>query len=167
MWHTVNSWTHVHVLLPSPPVCPHSTVVPSGVGAREVSSESGSTERPPSLTQQAHTTESGWVGGVCMCVRNACECGFECGGSGGSSFCKLDFHPLIADMHTECLDACVECMHACSARLYKHMPIYLLMAPGQTPLSVVCAGEMEVVAQSRSEAAVSDRDLLSQPVHCE
>ena len=29
-----------------------------------------------------------------------------------------------------------------------------------------CAGEMEVT-QSRSEAAVSDRDPLSQPVHCE
>ena len=31
----------------------------------------------------------------------------------------------------------------------------------------VCAGEMEV-AQSRPEAAVSDKDpVLSQPVHCE
>ena len=31
---------------------------------------------------------------------------------------------------------------------------------------MVCAGEMEVT-QSRSEAAMSDRDPLSQPVHCE
>ena len=56
-------------------MCPHSTVVPSGVVAREVSSESGSTERPPSLTHEAHTTEGGWVGGVV----HACMGGMECG----------------------------------------------------------------------------------------
>ena len=35
-----------------------------------------------------------------------------------------------------------------------------------SPVWLLCAGDMEVT-QSRSEAAVSDRYLLSQPVHCE
>ena len=35
-----------------------------------------------------------------------------------------------------------------------------------TSCLLVCAGEMGVV-QSRSEAAMSERDPLSQPVHCE
>ena len=35
-----------------------------------------------------------------------------------------------------------------------------------SPAWLVCAGDMEVT-QSRSEAGVSDRYPLSQPVHCE
>ena len=42
----------------------------------------------------------------------------------------------------------------------------LLMPPIHTSPVCWCAGEMEVT-QSRSEAAVSDRDPVSQPVHCE
>ena len=75
-------------------MCPHSTVVPSGVVARDT------------FADTAGSYHRRWVGvGVGTWgahVRNACECGFECGGSGGNSFCKLDFLPLVADMHTEC-----------------------------------------------------------------
>ena len=59
---------------------------------------------------------------------------------------------LCAYMNAVCV--CI-CMAEC-----------LSMSPLPPSCLLVCAGETEVV-QSRSEAAVSERDPLSQPVHCE
>ena len=59
------------------------------------------------------------------------------------------------------------CMHTCMQCAFVQAHANISSDGTRPNSSVVCAGEMQEVAQSRSETAVSDRDPLSQPVHCE
>ena len=101
---------------------------------------------------------------VCVHMRvRVCMCVFECDGivhlslslrmfDSSCLYCHVHMNALSVWMHVLC-----GYMNALSSAFQCHPKL---------PCLLVCAGEMEVV-HSRSEAAMCERDPLSQPVHCE